>query len=187
MDESKFWEELPLPRGLDPLYFNRRRSLISALKAFKSKDFAPVRHVIDVGANIGDTVDDFLNWFPECSVVAFEPLPSVFQRLVQRHYTEWAPRQVYLRRTAISNEVGQKVLYSSNAQSTNSSFAPVNRKSTTKSAHRGLNPNVPSSLELDDDDLVLIEVPVTTLDQHFSDTNFPESTWMCDVFFGGGD
>lgn len=178
---NDFWDQLPSPRGLDPLYFDRMRSLFGALAGGS----ADVLRVIDVGANVGNSVDDFLTWFPRCAIVAFEPLPSAFHRLVERRRSEWGSREIYLRPIAVSSDVGFKELYSSKAQSVNSSFSPPNRRSTTRSAHRGLDPNLPSSLELDDGDLELIEVPLTTLDCHFSDSSFPESSWISPEAGGG--
>ncbi len=173
MDKNNFWDQLPEPRGMDPLYFNRKRSLLGALTG-RSTD---VLRVIDVGANIGNSVDDFLNWFPSCAIVAFEPLPSAFSSLFERRRSEWVSREVYLRPIAVSNDVSLKTLYSSKAQTVNSSFRVPNRTADTIRAHRGLNSNSPSSFELGESDLELIEVPVTTLDHHFSDVRLPEAAW----------
>lgn len=63
-------------------------------------------------------------------------------------------------------------------------FTPSNRRATTKSARKELNLKITLSLELDDLDLQLVNVPVTTLDVHFANTIFSESTLISEL--GGG-
>ena len=40
--------------------------------------------VVDVGANIGQTVSEVLNCFPESCIYCFEPVPSTFERLTEQ-------------------------------------------------------------------------------------------------------
>ena len=170
------FSSLPVPRGLDPLYFDRRRSLLGAFESVGTEQTA-VSRIIDVGASTGETTNDFLDWFPCSSVVAFEPLPSSFKKLTERRENVWTSRQVYLRQYALSDQEGCKVLYESTLQPTTSSFASINRSADTRFSHRGLSPDSPSAMEVDDSDVRLVEVPVTTLDHHFAG-EFPESEWI---------
>ncbi len=173
------FSSLPAPRGLDPLYFDRRRSLLGAFASLGIQK-ADVKRIIDVGASIGETTNDFLDWFPSSSVVAFEPLPSSFKKLSERRENAWTSRQVYLRPYALSDQEGRKLLHESELKPTTSSFAPINRFAGTRFSHRGLSPDSPSAMEVDDSDVRLVEVPVTTLDRHFAGY-FPEKEWT-----GGG-
>lgn len=43
-----------------------------------------VKTVFDIGANHGDTVEKYVNLYPDASIFAFEPSPSVFSRLNKR-------------------------------------------------------------------------------------------------------
>lgn len=38
--------------------------------------------ILDVGANVGQSVDSFLTFFPDCRILAFEPAPETFASLV---------------------------------------------------------------------------------------------------------
>ena len=40
--------------------------------------------VVDVGANIGQTVSEVLKCFPESCIYCFEPVPSTFERLTEQ-------------------------------------------------------------------------------------------------------
>lgn len=45
---------------------------------------APVRTVVDVGANVGDTVARYREAFPEATVYALEPTPTTFKQMTDR-------------------------------------------------------------------------------------------------------
>jgi FkbM family methyltransferase len=169
------WTTLPVPRGLDPLYFNRQKSIVGALRHLKKTD---AYRIVDVGANIGDSVQDFLTWFPESCIIAFEPLPKAFEALTTRKKKFWYNRDVRLRNFALSDEVGLKTLHASKSDSSTTSFAKLNKKADTISAHRGLIVDNPSPWELGNSDSYEIQVPLTTLDSHFNDTAFSDYTWF---------
>ena len=173
------FSDLPTPRGLDPLYFNRRRSLESALKWSGNARGTP-RICIDVGANVGQTMETFLEWWPESSCISFEPHPEAFQVLEERA-AKFGSRAV-VRNLGVSDSSGLLSLNVSKSQSTQSSFRAFNRSAETASAHRGLR-NEPSPLELSAVvDEAQIEVPVVSLDQHFASSR-PE----CDMISSGID
>jgi FkbM family methyltransferase len=111
---------------------------------------SPVRVVVDVGANVGDTVAHYLAQFPGASIYAFEPFPDVHRQLAARFAGE--PR-VHPRRAAVSDSAGTRRFY-------------VNAGDKTNSLLR-LNPSAvgwagaPSAAGLDNS----IEVPAITLDE----------------------
>lgn len=78
---------------------------------------SPVRVVVDVGANVGDTVARYLAQFPDASVYAFEPFPDVHRQLAARYAVE--PR-VHLRRFAVSDRAGTRRFYVNAGDKTNS-------------------------------------------------------------------
>lgn len=45
---------------------------------------SPVGVVMDVGANVGDTVQHYRTLFPDATIYAFEPFPGVHRQLVER-------------------------------------------------------------------------------------------------------
>ncbi|MFM9084864.1 MAG: FkbM family methyltransferase [Acidimicrobiia bacterium] len=164
---------LPVPRGLDPLYFDRRRSLEGALR------WAGVHGdpslCVDVGANIGQTMRAFLEWWPTSRCVSFEPLPEAFAML-RDEANRW-PRRAVAHQVGVSSQPGSLTLHASRTQSTNSSFRGFNRAAETATAHRGLR-GLPSHLETDGvGDDYEVSVPVVTLDGHARAASEPESTW----------
>ena len=173
---SNFWKALPSPRGLDPLYFNRRRSLEGALSRYAK----PVHRIIDVGAHIGDTVIEFAEWFPDSEILAFEPLPASFSILFDRVDKSLPARRVrFLRQVGLSDSTGTRHINTSRSQPNNSSLRPLNYSSTTAKSHRGLNIDTPSIFEKRDlTDVFTVEIELTTLDRHLSDPNKPESRWL---------
>uniref|UniRef100_A0A832M253 FkbM family methyltransferase n=1 Tax=Oscillatoriales cyanobacterium SpSt-402 TaxID=2282168 RepID=A0A832M253_9CYAN len=44
----------------------------------------PLELVVDVGANIGQTICEVLKYFPKSHIYCFEPVPSTFQRLSEQ-------------------------------------------------------------------------------------------------------
>ncbi len=149
---------------------------MGAFKSVGTRE-ADVNCIIDVGASVGEATNDFLDWFPCACVVAFEPLPSSFKQLIERRLNVWTSREVYLRPFALSDQEGRKLIHESKLRPTTSSFAPINRSADTRLSHRGLNPDSPSAIEVDDSDVVMVEVYVTTLDCHFAG-EFPEGAWL---------
>lgn len=69
--------EAHFPRALDPC---------NDVRQFPG--FGPVRTVLDVGANIGQSVDRFLHEFPRAKIISCEPVPLAFSTLVRKFASE---------------------------------------------------------------------------------------------------
>ncbi|MEM1157466.1 MAG: FkbM family methyltransferase [Verrucomicrobiota bacterium] len=67
----------------------------------------PVRSVIDVGANVGDTVAEYLSKFQDCQIHALEPVSSNFKILSDRFHNH---TRVTLHPLALGAETGTKVI-----------------------------------------------------------------------------
>jgi len=65
--------------------------------------------IVDVGANVGDTVDRFLKAFPEASIWAIEPHPETFELLRRRF--GGTPR-IHLRNIAMGERSSQATMFS---------------------------------------------------------------------------
>ena len=168
------FSELPVPRGLDPLYFDRKKSLLGALRWAAAKEEPNV--CIDVGANEGQTMRQFLEWWPRSRCVSFEPLPAAWEKLalVAREF----PDRAAAFNLGLSDRDGALTLYGSKTQSTNSSFRKINHESETVMAHRGLR-GVPSAFESHDSgDSYEVDVSVVTLDGFISASSQPVSEWL---------
>ena len=146
-------------RGLDPMYFDRRRSLEGALK-WAGVTSEP-RNAVDVGANVGQTLETFTSWWPSLHCLSLEPLPEAFQKLEATASKIGARAEVM--NVGVSDVSGSLTLNASKSQSTNSSFNRFNKDAETVAAHRGLR-DAPSHLELGSDDNYKIDVKVETLD-----------------------
>ena len=149
-------------RGLDPMYFDRRRSLEGALRWAGVK--SEPRNAVDAGANIGQTLESFNSWWPNLRCLSIEPLPDAFHTLAIAAKKIGINAEVM--NVGISDAAGKLTLHSSIAQPTASSFLNWNPNSETNSMHRGLR-GEPSSFELGEDDKFDIEVAVETLDSIF--------------------
>jgi FkbM family methyltransferase len=146
-------------RGLDPMYFDRRRSLEGALK-WAGVTPEP-RNAVDVGANVGQTLETFTSWWPSLHCLSLEPLPEAFQKLEATASKIGARAEVM--NIGVGDVSGSLTLHSSKSQSTNSSFNRFNKDAETVSAHRGLRDS-PSHLELGTEDNYKVDVKVQTLD-----------------------
>jgi FkbM family methyltransferase len=78
---------------------------------------SPVRVVMDVGANAGDTVEHYRTLFPQAQIHAFEPFPDVHRRLVERFAAD--PR-VRPHQAAVTEASGTRRLYVNEVDVTNS-------------------------------------------------------------------
>lgn len=145
--------------GLDPMYFDRRRSLEGALRWAGVK--SEPRNAVDVGANIGQTLESFTTWWPNLHCLSLEPLPEAFQKLEALSSKIGANAEVM--NVGVGDVSGSLTLHSSKSQSTNSSFNRFNKEAETVEAHRGLR-DAPSHLELGGEDNYKIDVKVETLD-----------------------
>lgn len=146
-------------RGLDPMYFDRRRSLEGALNW--AGVMSEPRNAVDVGANVGQTLETFTSWWPSLHCFSLEPLPEAFQKLEAMASKIGARAEVM--NVGVSDVSGSLTLNASKSQSTNSSFNGFNKDAETVVAHRGLR-DAPSHLELGSDDNYKIDVKVETLD-----------------------
>lgn len=79
----------------------------------------PVRTIVDVGANIGDTVQEYRKTFPDASIYAFEPAPATFKLLAQR-FTRDARVKVFP--LALADQSGTLPLHLFEDHATNSLF-----------------------------------------------------------------
>lgn len=70
-------------------------------------DFQP-RVLFDIGANVGQTVERFLEYYPDAQVHAFEPVPKTFAQLDAKFGQH---PQVHCRNFALSSEAGQRTIY----------------------------------------------------------------------------
>lgn len=104
----------------------------------------PVRLCVDVGANIGQSLLEFLSWWPQARCVSFEPLPEAWEEL-SRAVSSSDERAVAYP-LAISDFSGEKTLYAWHVQPTSSSLREINRSADSVSSHRGLR-ETPSVLE----------------------------------------
>jgi len=84
-----------------------------------------VQRVIDVGANLGQTIDEYLKVNHSCEIIAFEPNPSLFTNLKKRYQKN---TNVILEPLGISDEIGTKTFYENIFHST-SSFEPLDQDS----------------------------------------------------------
>ena len=84
-----------------------------------------VQRVMDVGANLGQTIDEYLKVNPSCEIIAFEPNPTLFTNLQKRYQGK---SNVVLEPLGISNEIGTKTFYENIFHST-SSFEPLDQES----------------------------------------------------------
>ena len=103
--------------------FDREKTL-----KYLIKNDSPI--IIDVGANLGDTLDEFKLWWPNSSVYCFEPQEECWLLLSERanQYTE---ENVKVIKKAVGNKDGEKlVFYSHDISSGTSGFNKVNMSSS---------------------------------------------------------
>ena len=155
------------------MYFDRRRSLESALK-WSGVDAEP-RFIVDVGANIGQTLEAFLSWWPSANCLSLEPLPEAFAQL-QNVVTNYSGRAEAIN-CGVGSRPGKLALHASRSQSTASSFLKVNGSSDTAKAHRGLR-STPSYFELGAEDSYEVEVSVEKLDDVLTSSKNKSATWF---------
>jgi len=60
-------------------------NLVTARRLQATCPDSPFQRVFDVGANVGQVVDLFLDAWPEARIEAFEPVPGTFGQLADRH------------------------------------------------------------------------------------------------------
>ena len=163
----------PKIHGLDPIYFDRRRGLESALKW--SGVVSEPRFVIDVGANVGQTLETFLSWWPSARCLSLEPLPDAFAEL-QEVVSKYSGRAEAIN-CGVGSKPGKLGLNASKTQSTTSSFHKLNKSAETVQAHHGLR-STPSFLELGAEDNYEVEVSVAKLDDILTSFKNKSATWL---------
>ena len=92
--------------GADP-FLDQQRALAGS----------QVRVVMDVGANVGDTVQQYRTLFPDATIYAFEPFPGVHRQLVARFAAD--PR-VRPEQAAVADAAGTRRLFVNDEHFTNS-------------------------------------------------------------------
>ena len=163
----------PKIHGLDPMYFDRRRSVEGALKW--SGVGSDPRLVVDIGANVGQTLESFLSWWPSAHCLSLEPLPDAFAQL-QGTASKYSGRAEAIN-CGVSSRTGKLTLNGSNKQSTTSSFHKLNKSAETALAHHGLR-STPSFLELGAEDNYEVEVSVEKLDDILISSKNKSATWF---------
>lgn len=78
---------------------------------------APVDAVLDVGANVGDTTDQYRTLYPSATIHAFEPFPDVHRQLAERFAAD--PR-IRAHQLAVTDAPGRRRFYVNDAHVTNS-------------------------------------------------------------------
>lgn len=84
--------------------------------------------IIDIGANVGDTVSEFRKSFSDSKIYAFEPDKNVFQRLSKRFKDD---KNIFCYENAISNVEGDQDFYVSNEPNLLSSLLEKENKFKT--------------------------------------------------------
>ena len=110
------------------------------IEFYKSNLQKKINFVIDVGANTGQSTDLFLKLNPNCKIIAFEPIPSLYQKL-KRKYSDKPNIQLF--QLGISDVAGQKTFYENIFQCT-STFEELDLTSEylkTKSKVLGVKPD----------------------------------------------
>ena len=94
------------------MYFDRRRSLEGALK-WAGVTPEP-RNAVDVGANIGQTLETFTSWWPNLHCLSLEPLPEAFQKL--EAMASKIGERAEIMNVGVSDVSGSLTLHSSKSQ-----------------------------------------------------------------------
>jgi FkbM family methyltransferase len=80
---------------------------------------SPVRVVMDVGANLGETVQQYRAAFPGAAVYAFEPFPEVYRELARRFAADTRVRTC---ESAVTDAGGTRRFYVNDVHYENSLF-----------------------------------------------------------------
>jgi len=129
------WLVMKLVMLNEKMIFDKR-----LIKFYKSNFQNKINVVIDVGANTGQSIDLFLKLNPNCKIISFEPIPSLYQNL-KRKYSD--KPNIHLFQLGISDVAGQKTFYENIFQCT-STFEELDLTSEylkTKSKVLGVKPD----------------------------------------------
>ena len=102
------------------LVFNKRIT-----KYYKNELSSKLKTVIDVGVNTGQSIKIFRKIANDCSIIGFEPNPSLFQKLKEKYINQ---PNIDLYQLGISNRKGSKIFHENVLHST-SSFEELNFES----------------------------------------------------------
>ena len=145
-------------KNISNIPFNRMKSLLSIFK--ESKDLI----IFDIGANIGQTVDEMLKTFPKSKIFSFEPQPDIYKKLNEKYKNY---NNVTTFKLGLSNTKNNLSLYLNSANnSVSSSFNPLNLDSN--SIKRNLHPK--ENFHKNNNQKI-IPVEVDTLDNISENTN----------------
>jgi len=115
--------------------------------------------IIDVGANVGDTVIAALKTFPQANVICFEPVPSTLETL-RNNLATYADR-VHLVPKALSSRGGTALINIT-------SFHGANSLEPQAAHHRRINPHVHEQRQ-EEISLVTLDDAATTLPTRYAD------------------
>lgn len=96
----------------EKLVFNKR-----VIKFYKNELSQNLNSVIDVGVNTGQSIEIFRRINNRCSVIGFEPNPTLFQRIKNKYAGD---QNIKLHQLGISNQKGTKVFHENVLHSTSS-------------------------------------------------------------------
>jgi FkbM family methyltransferase len=110
-------------------------------------------HIFDVGANIGQSLSRYREYFPNCFITSFEPNPEIFS-LLEKNWGEVSG--ITLNPIALANSVGHASFYATRVSEVSSLLEPTDRMMKLSSEHKY--------------DYKMIDVPTLTLD-HYCQVN----------------
>ena len=101
--------------------FNREKTL-----KFLVNNDKPI--IFDIGANVGKTVDEFKNWWPESMIYCFEPQEECWDELFLRE-NKFKTGKVYVNKFALGNQNKTETFYTHQMHSGISGFNKINLNS----------------------------------------------------------
>jgi len=140
-------------KEIDKVFFNRMNTLKNI---FKNRDEELI--IFDVGAHIGESVEEFKNYFINANIHCFEPAKESFNKLKNINYSN-----IVFNNFALGDKNSEKIFYYYDVSS-NSSFLPIKTDSKVfkNKVHSKLNKIKKVST---------YTVKVKTLDEYISQNN----------------
>lgn len=90
-------------------------------------------HVFDVGANVGQSIRRYRDYFPNCFITSFEPNPEPFNQLE----ADWGDVSgITLNQIALSNQIGHSQFFSTRVTEASSLLEPADRIVKLSSEHK---------------------------------------------------
>ena len=139
---------------IDDVFFNREKTLKNIFL-----ETMPM-NIFDVGANIGQSLIQFKNWFPTSTVYCFEPDPDTYHVLKSNNH-----KNVIYHNVGVGSKNKEKIFYQYSLSAMNS-FLQIDKKSKVfkEKVHKKIN----EALENDENESY---VQIITLDQYCQDNN----------------